>query len=296
MENTSLSPALTRMTDTVSAMVSFQEGSQLLQELVGVVVDAKQVERTAEALGEEIAEDERRHSEPLDALPLPKTLYLGIDGTGIPLRAQELSGVPGKREGAAKTREVKLRTSGLQNRSIAMALRSEDRSAIRQPSRVLSFRTSPRNVPSLLRVSGVRPSGAVSPWRRVPRRSEMVPLGSGIWSRSCSPGPSRSSKEDEALVRKAGSCTNCLKSTGRNTPLFGETADACTDGACFHRKLDAHVAERIKQMPDLVMISDQYGVTGETPVLPSRRHVEVIAPKAKEGQGHAARTNDCART
>ena len=39
-----------RMTSTVGAMVSFQEGSELLQELVGVVVDAKQVERTAEAL------------------------------------------------------------------------------------------------------------------------------------------------------------------------------------------------------------------------------------------------------
>jgi len=30
-----------------------------LTELAGVAVDAKQVERTAEALGEEIAEDER---------------------------------------------------------------------------------------------------------------------------------------------------------------------------------------------------------------------------------------------
>ena len=110
IENTSLSPALTRMTGTVGAMVSFQEGSELLQELAGVIVDAKQVERTAEALGQEIAEDERQHSEPLDTLPLPKTLYLGIDGTGIPLRAEELTGVSGKRAGAAKTREVKLCT------------------------------------------------------------------------------------------------------------------------------------------------------------------------------------------
>ena len=110
IENTSLSPALTRMTGTVGAMVSFQEGSELLRELAGVIVDAKQVERTAEALGQEIAEDERHHSEPLDTLPLPKTLYLGIDGTGIPLRAEELTGVSGKRAGAAKTREVKLCT------------------------------------------------------------------------------------------------------------------------------------------------------------------------------------------
>ena len=110
IENTSLSPALTRMTGTVGAMVSFQEGSELLKELAGVAVDAKQVERTAEALGQEIAEDERHHSEPLDALPLPQTLYLGIDGTGIPLRAEELTGVLGKTAGGAKTREVKLCT------------------------------------------------------------------------------------------------------------------------------------------------------------------------------------------
>lgn len=48
IENTSLSPALTRMVGTVGAMVSFQEGSELLRELAGVAVDAKQVERTAE--------------------------------------------------------------------------------------------------------------------------------------------------------------------------------------------------------------------------------------------------------
>ena len=110
IENTSLSPALTRMTGTVGAMVSFQEGSELLKELAGVAVDAKQVERTAEALGEEIAADEQHHSEPLDSLPPAKTLYLGIDGTGIPLRAEELAGVVGKTEGGAKTREVKLCT------------------------------------------------------------------------------------------------------------------------------------------------------------------------------------------
>ena len=110
IENTSLSPALTRMTASVAALVSFQEGSELLQELAGVAVDAKQVERTAEALGQEVAEDERHHCEPLDTLPLPHTLYLGMDGTGIPLRTEELAGVPGKREGGAKTREVKLCT------------------------------------------------------------------------------------------------------------------------------------------------------------------------------------------
>jgi len=111
IENTSLSPALTRMVGTVGAMVSFQEGSELLTELAGVPVDAKQVERTAEALGKEIAEDERHCTEPSDALPLPQTLYLGMDGTGIPLRAEELVGRTGKQpDGSAKTGEVKLCT------------------------------------------------------------------------------------------------------------------------------------------------------------------------------------------
>src|SRR6267143_893965 len=111
IENTSLSPALTRMVGTVGAMVSFQEGSELLTELASVAVDAKQLERTAEALGQEIAEDERHHSEPSDTLPLPQTLYLGMDGTGIPLRAEELAGRIGKQpDGSAKNGEVKLCT------------------------------------------------------------------------------------------------------------------------------------------------------------------------------------------
>src|SRR6202162_1724368 len=111
IENTSLSPALTRMVGTVGAMVSFEEGGELLTELAGVAVDAKQGERTAEALGKEIAEDERHYTEPLDTLPLPQTLYLGMDGTGIPLRAEELAGRTGKQpDGSAKTGEVKLCT------------------------------------------------------------------------------------------------------------------------------------------------------------------------------------------
>lgn len=112
LENSSLSPAVTRMVGTVGALVSFQEGSALLQELAGVAVEAKQVERTAEDLGAEIAADERQDTQPAhDYLPLPATLYLGIDGTGIPLRAEELEGRQGKQfDGSAKTREVKLCT------------------------------------------------------------------------------------------------------------------------------------------------------------------------------------------
>jgi hypothetical protein len=109
LEGGSLSPAVTRMTAAVGALVSFQEGSALLKELAGVEVETKQVERTAEALGAEIAEEEQGRVEAEGSQPLPSTLYLGIDGTGVPMRSAELKGRTGKQaDGSAKTREVKL--------------------------------------------------------------------------------------------------------------------------------------------------------------------------------------------
>jgi hypothetical protein len=109
LEGSSLSPAVTRMAAAVGALVSFQEGSGLLRELAGVEVEAKQVERTAEALGAEIAQDEQRRVNPDGREPLPSTLYVGIDGTGVPMRSSELKGRAGKQaDGSAKTREVKL--------------------------------------------------------------------------------------------------------------------------------------------------------------------------------------------
>ena len=107
----SLSPAVTRMTGLVGAMVSFEEGQELLGELAGVRVNTKQVERAAEALGAEIADDERRHVHPVIDSEIPPTLYLGMDGTGVPIRRQELVGRAGKQaDGSAKTREAKLCT------------------------------------------------------------------------------------------------------------------------------------------------------------------------------------------
>lgn len=109
LEGGSLSPALRRMVGAVGALVSFQEGSQLLEELAGVGLDPKQVERTAERLGREIAQDERRVVIP-EPPPAP-TMYLGLDGTGVPMRASEVEDRAGKQpDGSAKTREVKLVT------------------------------------------------------------------------------------------------------------------------------------------------------------------------------------------
>jgi hypothetical protein len=112
LEGDSLSPGVLRMVGLVGAMVSFEEGHELLRELAGVDVATKHVERTAEALGREIAEDEKEVVEPPGAdVVLASTLYLGMDGTGVPVRKQELVERRGKQpDGTAKTREVKLVT------------------------------------------------------------------------------------------------------------------------------------------------------------------------------------------
>ena len=64
LEGGSLSPGVLRMTGLVGAMVSFEEGHELLHELAGVDVPTKHVERAAEALGREVAEDEKLVVEP----------------------------------------------------------------------------------------------------------------------------------------------------------------------------------------------------------------------------------------
>jgi hypothetical protein len=100
------------MVGLVGAMVSFEEGHELLRELASVRVPTKHVERAAEALGREIANDERTVVEPPTAgEPVAPTVYLGMDGTGVPIRKEDLAGRAGTPpEGTAKTREVKLCT------------------------------------------------------------------------------------------------------------------------------------------------------------------------------------------
>ena len=101
IEGASLSPGVVRMTGLAAARASFAETGALLHDLAGVNVDAKQAERTAEALGREIAADERSVTAPEPGRA--PTMYLGMDGTGVPVRRA------GKQaDGSAKTREVKV--------------------------------------------------------------------------------------------------------------------------------------------------------------------------------------------
>ena len=104
LEGTSLSPATTRMVGTAAACASFAEASALLDDLAGLRIGPKQVERTAETLGREIDAVERSGQVFATEPPAAPTLYLGIDGTGVPVRKSETAGR------TAKTREAKLIT------------------------------------------------------------------------------------------------------------------------------------------------------------------------------------------
>ena len=107
MHDTCLSPAALRMLGITAARTSFAGASTLLRELAGLAIAPKTVERHAEALGREVASDECHviDPEPCDA----STLYLGLDGTGVPARNTEVKGRGGKHpDGSARTREAKL--------------------------------------------------------------------------------------------------------------------------------------------------------------------------------------------
>lgn len=107
LDKDSLSDGVKRMIGHTASVLSFKESSQMIENLAFLHVSIKQVERAAEALGEEISENEK--SVIKAGNPCSRTMYLGIDGTGCPVRKEETEGRKGKQpDGSAKTREVKL--------------------------------------------------------------------------------------------------------------------------------------------------------------------------------------------
>jgi hypothetical protein len=113
----SVSPGLAAMNDLAAAAGPFAGAARLLEEIGGVTLTVKRVERTAEASGAAVAAAGReralltaaRKLVPLPPVPLPDKLYIAVDGTGVPMTAKETAGRQGKGEdGRARTREVKL--------------------------------------------------------------------------------------------------------------------------------------------------------------------------------------------
>lgn len=115
--NTSRSPGVRRQTARLGAKETFAEVSADMAELAGLELCRKEAERIAETEGarmEQWMAQERvqlRFAEPPagDAPKTIETLYIELDGTGIPMVPDELEGRKGKRpDGTAKTREAKV--------------------------------------------------------------------------------------------------------------------------------------------------------------------------------------------
>jgi hypothetical protein len=116
IEDTEFSPGVRRMQAVVGQEVPFEHGRQQMKLLAGLEVTTKGVERTAEAVGEDIAGREQEEIHKAVELDLPvvvgepiPVLYVEMDGTGVPVVKKETLGRQGKNEGQpAHTREAKL--------------------------------------------------------------------------------------------------------------------------------------------------------------------------------------------
>jgi hypothetical protein len=116
IENTEFSPGVRRMHALVGQAAPFDHGREQLQLLAGLQVTTKSVERTAEAIGADIAQREQGEIQKALQLDLPviagepmPILYVQMDGTGVPVVKKETAGRQGKSEGQpAHTREAKL--------------------------------------------------------------------------------------------------------------------------------------------------------------------------------------------
>ena len=116
IENTEFSPGVRRMHALVGQEAAFDHGREQMKVLAGLEVTTKAVERTAEAIGEDIAHTGRQEIQRAVQLDLPivigkpvPILYVEMDGTGVPVVKKETEGRKGKTDRQpAHTREAKL--------------------------------------------------------------------------------------------------------------------------------------------------------------------------------------------
>lgn len=113
---TGRSPGLRRMMARAGSRQTFKEAREDLKVYAGLEVSAKDVERVAEATGEQIEgwESSQRpgilnRQQPPVSEQATAVMYIEMDGTGVPMVSGALAGRKGKQpDGSAKTREVKL--------------------------------------------------------------------------------------------------------------------------------------------------------------------------------------------
>lgn len=116
IEGSECSPGVRRMHALVGQEAPFDHGRAQMKVLAGLEVTTKAVERTAEAIGGDIAQSEQQEIQRAVQLDLPivvgepiPILYVQMDGTGVPVVKKETERRKGKIDGQpAHTREAKL--------------------------------------------------------------------------------------------------------------------------------------------------------------------------------------------
>jgi hypothetical protein len=114
----SFSPAVVRLSDRAAAREGYQAASQDLRALAGLAIEPRQIQRLVGLSAPEVQEQMEQGPD-TGREPIP-VMYVEADGTGVPMRPEELAGRPGQQaDGSAKTREVKLGAVFTQTRTDA---------------------------------------------------------------------------------------------------------------------------------------------------------------------------------
>ena len=115
--NTTYSPGVRRLMARAGSQTQFEQAAQDLLCYARLKVDAREIERVAEEVGRQVEQwlcDQQEQLLKIGATPSPALdpvahFYVSFDGTGVPVRKNELVGRPGKQaDGSARTREAKL--------------------------------------------------------------------------------------------------------------------------------------------------------------------------------------------
>ncbi len=104
------SPGMARLMCRAGAQSSCEMASADLKAYGGIEVEGRQIQRMIDQMSPPIQRWVDVQPEAPKQPPIPR-MYVSYDATGVPMRAEELQGRPGKQEdGSSKTREVKVGT------------------------------------------------------------------------------------------------------------------------------------------------------------------------------------------
>jgi hypothetical protein len=115
--HTAYSPGVRRLMARAGSQTQFEQASEDLRCYAGLNVEPREIERVAEEVGRQVegwlAQQQEQLLQtgvaPSSALDSQAKFYVSFDGTGVPVRKNELVGRRGKQaDGSARTREAKL--------------------------------------------------------------------------------------------------------------------------------------------------------------------------------------------